>query len=67
MYSITNIVITNIRNNLGEIIYNETSGPRSGNPTLFEVATLNPIVGPFGKVEYYKVILRRSENQAVDL
>jgi hypothetical protein len=67
MYSITNIVITNIRNNLGETIYNETAGPRSGNPTLFEVATLNPIVGPFGKVEYYKVILRRSENQAVDL
>lgn len=67
LYSITNIVMTNIRNNLGEIIYNETAGPRSGNPTLFEVATLNPIVGPFGKVEYYKVILRRSENQAVDL
>jgi len=67
MYSITNIVITNIRNNLGETIYNETAGPRSGNPTLFEVATLNPIVGPFGKVEYYKIILRRSENQAVDL
>jgi hypothetical protein len=28
---------------------------------------LNPMVGPFGKVEYYKVILRRSENQATDL
>ena len=67
LYSITNIVITNIRNNLGETIYNETAGPRSGNPTLFEVATLNPIVGPFGKIEYYKIILRRSENQAVDL
>ncbi len=67
LYSITNIVITNIRNNAGESIYNESSGPRSGNTTLFEVATLSPIVGPFGKVEYYKVILRRSENQAVDL
>jgi hypothetical protein len=67
LYSITNIVITNIRNNLGETIYNETAGPRSGNPTLFEVATLTPIIGPFGKVDYYKVILRRSENQAVDL
>jgi hypothetical protein len=67
LYSITNIIITNIRNNAGEIVYNESSGSRSGNPTLFEVATLSPIVGPFGKVEYYKVILRRSENQAVDL
>jgi hypothetical protein len=28
---------------------------------------LNPVVGPFGTVEYYKVLVRRSENQAVDL
>lgn len=67
LYSITNIVFTNIRGNDGQTIYNESAGPRSGSPTLFEVATINPIVGPFGKVEYYKVILRRSENQAVDL
>jgi len=67
LYSITNIVVTNIRGNDGKLIYNESAGPRSGNATLFEIATLNPIVGPFGKVEYYKVILRRSENQAVDL
>jgi hypothetical protein len=67
LYSITNIVITNIRDKDGQLIYNESAGPRSGNPTLFEIATLNPIIGAFGKVEYYKVILRRSENQAVDL
>jgi hypothetical protein len=67
LYSMTNIIITNIRSNSGETIYNESTGPRSGNTTLFEVATLSPIVGPFGKVEYYKIVLRRSENQAVDL
>ena len=67
LYSITNIIITNIRGTDGNLIYTESSGPRSGDSTLFEIATLNPIVGPFGKVEYYKVILRRSENQAVDL
>lgn len=67
LYSTTNIIVTNIRGNDGILIHNETSGPRSGNPTLFEIATLVPIVGPFGKTEYYKVILRRSENQAVDL
>jgi hypothetical protein len=67
LYSVTNIIFTNIRNNSGEIIYNESTGPRSGSPTLFEVATLSPIVGPFGKVDYYKIVLRRSENQAVDL
>ena len=67
LHSITNIVITNIRGNDGNTIYNESAGPRSGQPTLFEIATLNPIVGPFGNIEYYKVVLRRSENQAVDL
>ena len=67
LYSTTNIIVTNIRGNDGILIHSENSGPRSGNATLFEIATLVPIVGPFGKTEYYKVILRRSENQAVDL
>ena len=67
LYSITNIIITNIRSVDGNTIYNESAGPRSGSSTLFEVSTINPIVGTFGKVEYYKVMLRRSENQAVDL
>ena len=65
--SITNIIVTNIKDkNLNEI-YVETSGPRAGKSTLFEVATVEPFLGPFGSVEYYKVIVRRSENQAVDL
>jgi hypothetical protein len=65
--SITNIIVTNIKDkNLNEI-YVETSGPRAGKSTLFEVATIEPFLGPFGSVEYYKVIVRRSENQAADL
>ena len=65
--SITNIIITNIKDrNLNEI-YVETSGPRAGKSTLFEVATVEPFMGPFGSAEYYKVVVRRSENQAVDL
>jgi len=65
--SITNIVLTNIRTKLQENIYMETSGSRDGMSTLYEVASSEPIVGPFGNVEYYKVVLRRSENQASDL
>lgn len=64
-YSLTNIVITNIRDTDGNIIYNESAGPRSGLSSIFEIATFNAIVGPFGKLDYYKVIIRRSENQAV--
>jgi len=65
--AITNIIVTNIRDKNCNHIYTETSGPRSGKSTMFEVATTEPYTGPFGAVEYYKVILRRSENQSVDL
>ncbi len=65
--SMTNILITNIRDSKNNTIYSETSGPRAGNATLFEVATQQPFVNPFGRIEHYRVILRRSENQAEDL
>lgn len=65
--AITNVVVTNVTDRSGKSIYNETSGPRAGKSTIFEVATVEPYVGPFGSVEYFKVVLRRSENQAVDL
>lgn len=67
LYPMTNILITNIRDNLGNIIYNESSGPRAGKATIFEVATMNPSIGPFGGTEFYKIVLRRSENQAADI
>lgn len=65
--SLTNIVITNIRDRNGNLVYLETSGPRAGQPTIFELATFDPMLGPFSNVEFYKLILKRSENQAVDL
>lgn len=65
--SITNVVLTNIRDASGSHIYIETSGTRKGKSTIFEIATQEPIVGPFGSVEYYKAVIRRSENQAVDV
>lgn len=61
--AITNILITNIRNSSDTLIYQETSGERSGKGTLYEIATYDPIVNPFGDIDYYKVILRRTENQ----
>ena len=66
-HSITNIIITNIRDKNCNPIYLETSGPRSGKSTIFEIASSEPYVGPFGNVEFYKVVIRRAENQAVDV
>lgn len=65
--SVVNVIITNIRTASDTAIYLETAGPRSGKSTLFEIASNEPIVGPFGEVEYYKLVIRRSENQATDL
>ena len=65
--SLTNILITDIRDQEGNLVYMETSGPRSGRGTLFEIATYEPFVGPFGVVESYKVVIRRSENQTGDV
>jgi hypothetical protein len=63
--AITNILITNIRSSSDLIIYKETAGPRSGRGTIYEVGTFEPFVGPFGEIEYYKMLWRRTENQTV--
>ncbi len=65
--SITNVIVSNIRDKHGSPIYLETSGPRVGKSTIFEIATLEPYIGPFGDADFYKLILRRSENQAANL
>lgn len=65
--SLTNIVITNIRDRQGNQIYVETAGQRVGRPTVFEVATQEVQLDPFGGVQFYKVVLRRSENQGADV
>jgi hypothetical protein len=65
--SITNIILTNIQDRNCNNVYVETAGPRAGKSTIFEVASQEPFLGPFGKVDYYKLVLRRSENQAVDI
>ena len=62
---LTNIVITNIRDAHGTLYYLETSGKRKGKGTVFEIATQQPFVNPFRKIEHYTAILRRSENQGI--
>jgi hypothetical protein len=63
----TNILIANIRSANGELLYKETAGPRAGKGTVYEVATVEPFVGPFNNIEYYKMVWRRTENQEVDV
>jgi len=62
-FALTNIVVSNISDKNGNEIYVETAGQRKGKSTIFEIATIQPFSGPFGSIEYYKIVLRRSENQ----
>ena len=66
-YPLTSVLITNIRDANEDSIYNETSGPRNGKTTLFEVKSNEPVVGPFASVEFFKLVVRRSENQGADI
>lgn len=64
--ALTNILLTNIRNAGNEIIYQETAGPRNGNGTIYEIASYDAHLAPYGEVDYYSLTIRRSENQAVE-
>jgi hypothetical protein len=66
-FGLLNILITNIKDKNCNELYIETDGPRAGMPTLFEIATFQPFVNPFGGIDYYKVVIRRSENQGFDV
>ena len=63
--AITNILVTNIRYGDDTPIYLESSGPRSGRGTIYEIATVEPFSGGYNSIDYYKVLLRRTESQAV--
>jgi hypothetical protein len=65
--ALTNVLVTNVVDRDENLVYIESSGVRKDKATLFELATVTPHIGPFGGVEYYRVILRRSENQSIDL
>lgn len=65
-YAMNNVLITNIRSSSGDLLYRETAGARSGKGSIYELATIEPVVGPFGVTDYFNMVIRRTENQAVD-
>jgi hypothetical protein len=65
-YAVPNILITNIQTCAGEVLYKETAGPRNNQPTIYELETIEPFLNPFGKIEYYKMLWRKIENQVME-
>ena len=65
-YPITSILVTNIRDkNTQTSFYNESYGERGGMPTLYDVYAIEPYVNPWNVVEYWKILLNRSDTQNV--
>lgn len=67
-YPLSHILIHNIRGATcnEDIFWIETNGDYVGKPTVFEVKTCQPFVGPFNTIEYWKIQLERSDTQELN-
>ncbi len=67
-FPLSHILVTNIRGSScnEETFFIETNGGYVGRPTIFEIKTCQPFVGPFNTVEYYKIQLERSDTQELN-
>lgn len=66
-FPLSHILVTNIKDTRKgtEAFFIETNGDYLGKPTTFEIKTLQPFVGAFSTIEYYKIQLERSDVQGV--
>jgi len=66
-HPLSNLIITNIRaaGCNDECFFIETDGDYVGSPTIFDIKSCQPFIGPFNSIEYYKIQLERSDEQGV--
>jgi len=62
LHSLTDILITDISDRQGNVVYYESGGTRKGLSTIYEVSGVLPHNSPFG-VDYYKTVVARSMHQ----
>jgi hypothetical protein len=66
-YPLTEILVTNIRNSDGLVIWQEYGAEFAGMPTAYEVRTVAPSLDPFQNIDHYYIYIARSQNQTVSL
>jgi hypothetical protein len=66
-YPVSHILITNIRARCcnDELFFVETNGGYDPVPTVYEVKSLQPYIGVYNNIEYYKIQLERSDTQEI--
>jgi len=63
---ITDILLTNIKDvKTCKEFYLETAGERKGKSTLYEISAIEPHVGPFNVIEYWRLFLNRMDAQVL--
>lgn len=64
-HPVSHILITNIRAACcnDELFFYETNGGYEAVPTIYEVKSIQPYIGPYNNIEYYKIQLERSDTQ----
>jgi hypothetical protein len=62
-YPITEILISNIKNKSGDVLFSEgiQEGKIAG--TVYEITGIAPVFDAFDKIDHYKIMLARSDNQ----
>lgn len=68
-FPLSHILLSNIRVKTCdgyELLMYETDGGYESSPTIFEVRTVHPYMGPFGRIDFYQVKLDRSDNQELN-
>ena len=67
-HPVSHILIHNIRSSMcnSETLWIETNGDYVGKPTVFEIKTCQPFIGPFNTIEYWKIQLERSDRQELN-
>lgn len=62
IHALNLILVSNIKDDSGVVIYRDYN-----KPTIYEVATVVPSFSEFQRINYFRVFLRRSQDQGVDL
>lgn len=62
-YPITEILVSNIRNKAGQVLFTEHVLEGKSVGTVYEIASISPVFDAFDAIDHYKLILARSDNQ----
>lgn len=62
-YPMTEILLTNIRNKSGEVLFSESILEGKVVGTVYEITAIAPVFDAFDKIDHYKIMLTRSDNQ----